>query len=127
MKLSTYSIILTFIAVLYGLPLMFMPAKFLGHYGLVVNDPTIFMSRFFGSAMFCNGILFWLHRNVSAGDKSWSALLISSVIFNVINLVIGFRAVTGGFVNSTGWSTVVLSALFALASAYFAFKKYPAK
>jgi hypothetical protein len=127
MKLSTYATILAIIAIFYGLALLIMPGKFLENYGVIANDATVIMSRFFGSAMCCNAILFWLHRNVSAEEKSWSALLISSIFFNVINFIIALMAVTSSMVNSMGWSTVVLSALFALASAYYAFKKSPVK
>ena len=123
MKLSTYAILLAIVGFFYGIALLFMPASFLSNYGITANDSTVVMSRFFGSAMLGNAILFWLHRNVPATDKSWSALLGASVIFSVANFVIGLMAVTGGMVNSMGWSTVVISALFAIASGYYASKK----
>jgi hypothetical protein len=122
MKLSTYATILAIVALLYGIGLLFIPAKFTENYGVTLDVAGLLMTRLFGALMTSQAILFWLNRNIPASEKSWNGILLSSVFYNVATFVIALTAVLNNVVNSMGWSTVILSAIFALASSYFAFK-----
>ena len=123
MKLSTYATILAIIALIYGLGLLLAPAKFMEIYGVTFDSAGLLMTRLFGGLMTSQAILFALNRNIPAAEKSWNGILLSSVFFNAATFVISLTGVMNDVVNSKGWSTVVLSAIFTFASGYFAFKK----
>ncbi len=123
MKLSTYAAISAVVAFLYGLALLLIPIKFTGHYGITLDSAGAIMARFDGASLCGWGIVFWLNRNISAAEKSWYGLLLSSLCFNIANAVIAAMSVTEGLGNSLGWSTVAVNLLFAFGSGYFAFRK----
>ena len=123
MKLSTYATITAIVALLYGVGLLFIPAKFTENYGVSMDAAGLLMTRLLGALMTSQAILFWVNRNIPASEKAWNGILLASVFYNVANVVISLTAVLNNVVNSMGWSTVILSAIFALASSYFAFSK----
>lgn len=123
MKLSTYASITAIVAVLYGLALLLIPIKFAGHYGITLDSGGKIMARLAGSSLCGQAVLFWVNRNIPGSEKSWYGIWVSSVLFNIINALVAVRALMNGTVNALGWTTVIISLLFAFGSGYFAFKK----
>ena len=119
MKLSTYAVILSVVCTFFGLGLLVIPNAFLASYGITLDDHGVLMTRGYGLALFQLAIIFFMSRNTPPTDKLWRTLLISALIFNLVNIPLGIIAIKDGVVNSMGWSTIVVYAVFVLGSLYF--------
>lgn len=119
MKLSTYAIIITILAVGFGLAFVFIPVKLMDFYGINLDASGVSMARYFGVSNLFIGMIFWSYSSVSPAAKSWPKLLLYALIYDILQLVVTLRALLDGQGNSNGWSTVVLFALLAIGSAYY--------
>jgi hypothetical protein len=123
MKLSTYAIILAILALIYGIGLLFFPVQFGQTYGVTLDPTSTALTREYGAAMLAFAIIYWINRNAPETDKSWSALLWSSVFFNIAIFIVVLMAKMDGIGNSMNWSTIILTAVLTLCSLYFLFRK----
>ena len=123
MKLSIYAIILAILALIYGIALLFFPVQFGQNYGVTLDPISTVLARDFGAAMLAFAVVYWINRNAPESDKSWSALLWSSVVYNVAIFVVALMANKDGVGNSMNWSTIILAAVLAVCSLYFLFRK----
>ena len=119
MKLSTFAMIITILAAVFGLAFIFIPAQVATFYGSSVDSAGLWVSRYFGGALLFLAMIFWSYSSVSPAAKSWPKLLIFSIIYDVIQLILTAMALLNGVGNSNGWSSVVLYALLAIGSLYF--------
>jgi len=119
MKLSTYAIIVTILAIGFGLAFLVIPVKLADCYGVSLTSGGILMARYFGAANLFLGLIFWSYSSVSPSAKSWPKLLLYSLVYDVLQLVITLMAVLNNELNSMGWSTVALFALLAIGSFYY--------
>ncbi|HEY4194673.1 MAG TPA: hypothetical protein VGM63_04000 [Mucilaginibacter sp.] len=119
MKLSTFAIIITILAIGFGLAFVFVPVKLAAFYGISLQGGGILMARYFGAANLFLGMIFWSYSSVSPAAKSWPKLLLYSLIYDIIQLIITLPTVLNKEANSMGWTTVALFALLAIGSAYF--------
>ena len=119
MKLSTFAIIITILAIGFGLAFVFIPVKLMDFYGISLDASGISMARYFGVSNLFIGMIFWSYSSVSPAAKSWPKLLLYSLIYDILQLVVTLRALLDGQGNSNGWSTVALFALLAIGSAYY--------
>jgi hypothetical protein len=121
MKLSTLLSIVAVVSILFGIGFVVAPAALLAQYGTTDPDVhTIYMSRFFGSALIQVGILLWLARNI-VDTLGRRAIVLSGLIGTAIGFLVSVQGQMNGLANALGWSTVVIYALFAIAFAYFQF------
>lgn len=123
MKLSTYAIIVAILALIYGIGMLFFPVQFGQNYGVTMDPISTVVTREFGAAMLAFAIIYWINRNAPESDRSWSALLWSSVFYNVAIFVVVLMATMDGLGNSMNWSTLILAAVLTLCSLYFLFRK----
>jgi len=72
---------------------------------------------------------FRLNRNSSSSDKGVYNLMLTSVIYNVIDIPIVLMATLDGTMNALGWMPVLLHVFLAVSMGYFVFgkKTEPAK
>ncbi|HWD86654.1 MAG TPA: hypothetical protein VG367_00910 [Mucilaginibacter sp.] len=119
MKLSTFAIIVTLLAGLFGLAFIFIPAQLATFYGVTQNPAGLWVSRYWGAALVFIAMIYWSYSGVTPAAKSWPKLLIFSIIYDGIQLVLTVLALTSGVGNSNGWSTVGLYALLIIGSIYF--------
>jgi hypothetical protein len=119
MKLSTFAIIITILAVGFGLAFVFIPVKLMAFYGISLDASGIGLAHYFGVSNLFIGMIFWSYSSVSPSAKSWPKLLLYALIYDVLQLVVTLRGLLDGQGNSNGWSTVVLFALLAIGSAYY--------
>ena len=119
MKLSTFAIIVTILAIAFGLALLLIPVKLAAFYGTTLEGSGIVMTRYFGAANLFLGMIFWSYSSVSPTAKSWPKLLLYSLIYDILQLIITLKAVLDHLSNSMGWTTVALFALLAIGSGYF--------
>ena len=119
MKLSTYAIIVTILAIGFGLAFLFIPEKVAEFYGGSLAGSGIIVARYFGSACLFIGLIYWSYSGVSPAAKSWPKLLLYSLVYDILQLIITLMSVLNKESNSMGWSSVVLFALLAIASLYY--------
>jgi hypothetical protein len=119
MKLSTFAIIITILAIGFGLAFVFVPVKLAAFYGISLQGGGILMARYFGAANLFTGMIFWSYSNVTPAAKSWPKLLLYSLIYEILQLIITLPTVLNKEANSMGWTTVALFALLAIGSGYF--------
>jgi len=119
MKLSTFAIIITILAIGFGLAFVFVPVKVEAIYGISLESGGILMARYFGASNLLIGMIFWSYSSVSPAAKSWPKLLLYSLIYEIIQFIITLMAMLNKEANSMGWTTVALFALLAIGSAYF--------
>lgn len=119
MKLSTFAIIITILAIGFGLAFVFIPVKLMAFYGINLEADGIGMARYFGVSNLFIGMIFWSYSNVSPAAKSWPKLLLYSLIYDILQLIVTLMALLDKQGNSMGWTTVALFALLAIGSVYF--------
>ena len=76
MKLSTFAIIITILAVGFGLAFVFVPVKLMAFYGISLDANGIGMARYFGISNLFIGMIFWSYSSVSPAAKSWPSIAI---------------------------------------------------
>jgi hypothetical protein len=119
MKLSTYAIIVTILAIGFGLAFLLVPEKVAEFYGGSLTAGGIVALRYYGSACVFIGLIYWSYSGVSPAAKSWPKLLLYSLVYDVLQLIITLMAVLNKDSNSMAWSSVALFALLAIASLYY--------
>jgi hypothetical protein len=119
MKLSTFAIIVTILAVGFGLAFLFIPVKLTEFYGVSLVGGGILMARYFGGANLFIGLIFWSYSGVSPSAKSWPKLLMYSFVYDFLQLIITLLAVLNKDLNSMGWVIVALFVLLAIGSLYY--------
>jgi hypothetical protein len=119
MKLSTFAIIITILAIGFGLAFVFVPVKLMAFYGISLDANGIGMARYFGVSNLFIGMIFWSYSSVSPAAKSWPKLLLYALIYDILQLIVTLMALLDGQGNSNGWSTVALFAILAVGSAYY--------
>lgn len=123
MKLSTFSTIWAVAYIGFGLGLLIIPFQFMGTYGVMLDNNGMLMARVLGAALTAYAFTFWLSRNIPSSDKAWHNLLLTSFIYNVLDIPIVMTAILSGVMNSMGWIPVGLHLFLASTFGYFAFKK----
>jgi hypothetical protein len=119
MKLSAYAIIITILAIGFGLAFVIVPVKVAAVYGISLGGGGIVMARYFGVSNLFIGTIFFSYSSVSPAAKSWPKLLLYSLIYDILQLGVTLRAMLKDGTNSMGWTTVALFALLAIGSLYF--------
>ncbi|MEB2779578.1 hypothetical protein U3A58_04165 [Algoriphagus sp. C2-6-M1] len=123
MKLSTFSIIWAVLYVGFGLGLLIIPVQFMATYGVTLDSNGTLMARSFGTALTAYALTFFLNRKIAATDKGWYNLLLTSFIYNIVDIPIMLMATLDGVMNSLGWIPVALHVFLAATFGYFTFKK----
>jgi hypothetical protein len=119
MKLSTFAIIITILAMGFGLAFVFIPVKLTAFYGISLEGGGILMARYFGAANLFLGMIFWSYSSVSPAAKSWPKLLLYNMIYDILQLIITLMVVLNKESNDMGWTIVALFGLLAIGSWYF--------
>jgi hypothetical protein len=119
MKLSTFAIIVTFLAGIFGLAFILFTTQLGKFYGITPSHDAVWMSRYFGASLLFIALIYWSYSGVSPAAKSWPKLLIFSIIYDVIQLIITVLSILDGIGNANSWSSVVIYALLIIGSIYF--------
>ncbi|MFI5161474.1 MAG: hypothetical protein ACHQHN_09360 [Sphingobacteriales bacterium] len=119
MKLSAFAILITILAIGFGLAFLIVPIKLAAFYGISLGGGGVVMARYFGAANLFIGLIFWSYSSVSPSAKSWPKLLLYSLLYDILALAITVKAQLDGGTNSMGWTTVGLFALLSIGSAYY--------
>jgi hypothetical protein len=121
MRLSKFLLINSVVALVFGLGFVLGPAPLLAQYGVQTDAGGIVMSRFFGAALIQMGVLLYIAQATS--DRvALRAMVIAGLVGSLAGLAVALLAQLTHVVNSLGWSTVVLYALFSAGYATFAMR-----
>jgi len=123
MKLTSFSIIWAVIYLVFGLGLLLIPMQFMSSFGVTLDASGIMIARVSGAALTAFALTFWMNRNLSQSEKGWRNLLMTSFIYNIIDIPIVLFATFNGVMNSLGWMPVGLHIFLAATLGYFAFSK----
>jgi hypothetical protein len=113
MRLSPFLMIVSLLAIVFGLGFLFVPAAMLALYGVEANPGSILMSRFFAGALMQLGATLFLARPVE-DPIARRAILLGGLIGSIVGLAVAVAAVISGVVNGLGWSTVAIYGLLLL-------------
>jgi hypothetical protein len=121
MRLSRFLLINSVVGLVFGLGFVLGPAPLLSQYGVQTDAAGIVMSRFFGAALIQLGVLLYIGH--TTGDRvALRAMVVAGLVGSLAGLAVALMAQLTHVVNSLGWSTVVLYALFTAGYATFATK-----
>ncbi|HEM49386.1 MAG TPA: hypothetical protein ENO27_04150 [Caldithrix sp.] len=110
------------IETIFGLGFIFIPAKMLGPYGVILNETAATFARLFGSAILCFPVLLWFARKSENMDFKKAAVY-TLLFYFLISGIILVIAQTAGLMNVLGWAIVGLHVLFVIWFGYYAVKQ----
>lgn len=120
MKLSTVLIINAVVSLAFGLVSIFAPAQLAAIYGGEVNDAVLALYRINGASLIGFAAVAWFIRNAPASEARRGTVLgfvVGFALYTLIFLVVALQRIGTAAV----WVNVVISLIFALAYAYYAF------
>jgi hypothetical protein len=86
-------------------------------YGTEPEPHLILLVRYFGSALLALGVLQWLGKDF----RDWEAVrsvLIAITVLNAVGLLLTVWGLVEGLLNATGWSSIVVNAVFLAGALY---------
>jgi len=123
MRLTNFSIIWAMAYAGFGFGLLLIPEKFMGSYGVILDQNGQLMAQVLGVALIAFALTFWFNRKLPSNNKAWRNLLLSSTIYNLVDIPIVLMATLNGVMNSLGWIPVALHVFLAITMGYFSYKK----
>jgi hypothetical protein len=117
MSLRTWLIICTVVYAIFGIGLLVAPIPFLAIYGLELNPGGELISRILGSALTAYAVIYATLRDFDSGAAR--AVLLGSVIYNVVDVIVATGGVLAGTANALGWAVVVLHVFLTAGFGYF--------
>ena len=120
MKLSYLLVVSAVVNALFGIAFLLVPGTVLALYGGMSMEP--YTENLFGAALIGFAVLNWFARNAPEG-QALRAVVLANLVGNTLVFILSLLQQLTGVVNVLGWSSVVISLLFALGFAYFLFKR----
>ncbi len=114
---------LTAVAVLYsvfGLVFVLLPETLMGLHGASLNGAGSLIGRVLGASLLAMAVTFWGLKDLSR--EAQNPAIYGGIVYNAIDIVVGYQAVTNGVMNAMGWGlvgfhVVLLAGFIALAVA----------
>ena len=122
MKFSNLLLVNAVVALVYGVGLVLLPSTLLSMYGVTPGPAVNLASQLFGVELLHVGLICWFARNVSDGPAQ-RALIVASLIGQVIGVIVALMGTLSGVFNVVGWSAVAIYVLLGLGYAYLQFMK----
>ncbi|MEJ6022798.1 hypothetical protein [Ramlibacter sp. PS4R-6] len=122
MKREQFFAISGVIGALFGLGFLLLPDLSLRNYGVPTDPFNLMQARYFGSALLAVGLITFLARETQDA-VAVRALLLGNLVGDAAGGIVTLMAL--GMMNAMAWSSVVIYALFAGASAYYLFATKP--
>ena len=122
MKVGTFLAATGIIGVLFGLEFLLAPEFASRQYapanGVALDPRSIMTVRFFGGALLAWGLIAWFSRH-TRDAVAVKAVLLGSLIGDVIGAVLALWARLSGVQNDMAWMSVLIYGAIAAGSAYF--------
>jgi hypothetical protein len=110
--------ILAILSFLFGIGFVLAPDQVLANYGIEHSPALALVARLFGGALLALGVILWLARDFR-DEAAVRAVLISTLVGGVVNVVVAIIGTLAGTTNALGWSTVLIYLFAAVGSGYF--------
>jgi hypothetical protein len=117
MTAKTFLTISSIFAILYGIGFLLLPGPSIAIYGTEPESHLVLVVRYFGSALLAFGVLEWFGKDF----RDWEAIrgvLIAVTVLNAVGLLLTVSGLVEGLLNATGWSSVVVNAVFLAGALY---------
>lgn len=115
-------VIKAIVCLVFGIPLLLVPAILVSFYGVILGPGGIFFTRIYGGALLGILALCWFARN-DTGSEALRAIVLFGFLYDGINFIVSLLAQLSGLMNLLGWSIVAIYLLLALGFGYFQFMK----
>ncbi len=122
MKLKTLLVIKALVSLTFGIPILIVPDKLLGLFGLTLSADGMFMAREYGGALLGIAVLCWFARN-SEGARALKAIILFGFLYDLVNLFVSLHAHLSGLMNPLGWAIVAIYLFFTIGFGYFLVRK----
>lgn len=112
------SLINAIVLAAFGAMFLVMPEFALKLFGTETYEATVFVARFFGSAMLLAGMFIWMAKDLreTSAEKTMTIMLLAGSIAGFILTLVG--VVWVNVIRANGWVLLVLHILFALGYGY---------
>ena len=121
MRLRSFLLFGTVVALLFALALLLGPAVILKFFGLTGSVTEVLLAQLIGAALIGAGILSWFAKDFTDGQAIQGAV-VSLFIANAVAFVVSLLAVLGKVTKGgNAWIVVILFLIFAAGFAYFQF------
>jgi hypothetical protein len=118
MKFKTWMLVVTVVAGVFGLALIFVPGTVSATYGVTADVGMRYMDQLFGASLVAIALLCWFAQDAPESEAR-AAIVRALVIFNGVALVVTLMAQLKGVMNAVGWSAVAIYLLLGLGWATF--------
>ena len=119
--MNTLFLVALIVEAIFGLGFIFIPAKMLEPYGVILNETATTFARLFGSAILCFPVLLWFARKSDNMDFKKAAVYTLLFYFLVSGILLAI-AQTAGMMNALGWAIISLHVIFAIWFGYYTVK-----
>jgi len=120
--MKTLFTITLIVELIFALGFLAVPGMMFSTFGVTPNDFSTSLIRTFGSALLGFVVLLWNGRSSDNGEVH-KAVLVSLFTYWLISSVLMLISQLAGLFNAMGWVVVLMHFGFAIAYAYFIFKK----
>lgn len=121
MRLRSFLLLSTVVALLFALALLLGPAVILRFFGLTGSVTEVLLAQLIGAALIGAGILSWFAKDFTDGQAIQGAV-VSLFMANAVAFVVSLLAVLGKVTKGgNAWIVVILFLIFAAGFAYFQF------
>ena len=118
MTIRMFFTILAVLSFLFGVGFVLAPDQVLANYGIEHSPALALVGRLFGGELLALGVILWLARDFR-DEAAVRAVLVSTLVVGVVNLVVAIIGTLAGTTNALGWSTVLIYLFGAVGSGYF--------
>jgi len=107
MKRSTFMVIASVVALVFGVAFLVVPAWLMSLYDVTLQPGGEWVARYFGSALTGIAVLTWLARKAPEGE-ALRAVLVGDLLLSLIGLVVAVLDALSGTANALVWLNVVI-------------------
>lgn len=107
MKLSAFLGLAGALAIIFGLEFLLIPELALAQYGVPTEAHNVMQARYFASTLLAFGLLLWLTRGTQEAATQ-RALLLASVVGNLIGLLLSVWSRLAGLQSPLAWLSVII-------------------
>ena len=120
MKASYLFVVNSIVALVYGLPTLFIPSQLLALDDVELTAGGFIFARLFAAALLSFGLLNWLIRSIQPSPEG-QAIAMALLVADAIGFLVTLLAQLDGTVNALGWSHVVIYLLLTIGFGYMRF------
>jgi nitrate reductase gamma subunit len=118
MKLSAFLGLAGALGILFGLEFLLIPEMALAQYGVPSEAHNQMQARYFGSTLLAFGLVLWLARGAQDAATQ-RALLLASVIGNLVGLLLSLWSRFAGLQGLLAWLSVAIYGVLLLGALNF--------